>query len=73
MITINHSLNKLEQQKQLADLLQKRVGLLSKSEKLWEFIKKNRFYYLYISETIELFASFNNLFKISKTEFCSLI
>ena len=40
MITINHSLNKLEQQKQLADLLQKRVGLLSKSEKLWEFIKK---------------------------------
>lgn len=43
MITINHSLNKLEQQKQLADLLQKRVGLLSKSEKLWEFIKKKDF------------------------------
>ena len=40
MITVNHTLNKLEQQKQLADFLQKRVGLLSKSEKLWEFIKK---------------------------------
>ena len=40
MITINHSLNKLEQQQQLADLLQQRVGLLSNSEKLWEFIKK---------------------------------